>query len=128
MQAAQPACTERWWCRTQQLRLVAARATTLQRWLANPACLAPALPRPPQVMGIRACISDPSLAKFDVQQCGGLLRMLDAVNLGNTNPAVSCELSCVEQFAKVGRVVLLPVVAASGTLAFAPSAHPATPS
>ena len=79
-------------------------------------------------MGIRACISDPSLDKFDVQQCGGLLRMLDAVNLGNTNPAVSCELSCVEQFAKVGRVVLLPVVAASGTLAFAPSAHPATPS
>jgi hypothetical protein len=54
-----------------------------------------------KVLGIRACLSDPSLPKFDVQQCGGLLRLLDAVNLGNTNPAMSCEESCVEQFGKL---------------------------
>ncbi len=64
-------------------------------------CLSFLIPPTTQVLGIRACLSDPSLAKFDVQQCGGLLRMLDAVNLGNTNPAVSCELACVQQFAKV---------------------------
>lgn len=56
-----------------------------------------------QVLGIPACLSDPKLSKFDVDQCPGLLRMLDALNLGNTNPAVSCEDSCVQQFAKVWR-------------------------
>ena len=61
------------------------------------------LPSHPQVLGVRACLSDPNLPKFDVQKCGGLLKMLDAVQLGNTNPAVSCEMSCVKQFAKVRR-------------------------
>jgi hypothetical protein len=28
--------------------------------------------------------------------------MLDALSLGNTNPPVNCELSCVEQFNVVG--------------------------
>jgi hypothetical protein len=54
-----------------------------------------------QVLKIPACISDPKLTSFAIDQCPSLLRMLDALSLGNTNPAVSCELSCVQQFAKV---------------------------
>lgn len=55
-----------------------------------------------QVISIPECLSDSALLSFDVNECPSLLRMLDALSLGNTNPAVSCELSCVEQFAKVG--------------------------
>ena len=73
--------------------------------LAGPHLPSPAgrLPAPaPQVLGIRACLSDPNLSQFNIDQCPSLLRLLDALNLGNTNPAVSCEDSCVQQFAKVG--------------------------
>ncbi|EFN54770.1 expressed protein [Chlorella variabilis] len=53
------------------------------------------------VISIPECLSDSALLSFDVNECPSLLRMLDALSLGNTNPAVSCELSCVEQFAKL---------------------------
>ena len=51
---------------------------------------------------IKECISDPKLAEFDFDECPSLQRMLDALNLGNSNPAVTCELSCIAQFDKVG--------------------------
>ncbi|KAL4452414.1 hypothetical protein ABPG75_008076 [Micractinium tetrahymenae] len=65
------------------------------------------LPRPPPrhaaMMGIPACLSDPAITglKFELDQCPSLLRLLDAVQLGNQNPAVSCDLGCVRQFAKL---------------------------
>lgn len=53
-------------------------------------------------IGTPECLADitgPSSAAFDINTCQGLLTMLDALALGNTNPPVTCELSCVKQFA-----------------------------
>lgn len=48
---------------------------------------------------------DPALTSFDLEQCPSLQRLLDAVQLGNQNPAIPrCEMSCLQQFAKVGAV------------------------
>jgi hypothetical protein len=60
---------------------------------------------PVQFIGTPECLADitgPSSAAFDINTCQGLLTMLDALALGNTNPPVTCELSCVKQFALVG--------------------------
>ncbi|PSC72128.1 hypothetical protein C2E20_4426 [Micractinium conductrix] len=54
-----------------------------------------------EVIRIKECISDPKLAEFDFDECPSLQRMLDALNLGNSNPAVTCELSCIAQFDKL---------------------------
>lgn len=54
-------------------------------------------------MGINECLSDPALPSFDLEQCPSLQRLLDALQLGNKNPAIPpCEMSCLQQFAKVG--------------------------
>lgn len=49
-------------------------------------------------------MSDPAITglRFDLEQCPSLLRLLDALHLGNQNPTVACEMSCVQQFAQVG--------------------------
>lgn len=76
-------------------------------WCANRPHWLPTLPSQPappysQVLSVPACLSDPALASFDAQQCPGLLSMLDALQLGNTNPPAVCDLSCAQQFAQVG--------------------------
>lgn len=57
---------------------------------------------PLQILATPECLTDLATTQFDISQCPGLLAMLDALNLGNTNPPVNCELSCVEQFNLVG--------------------------
>ncbi|KAL4421763.1 hypothetical protein ABPG77_009746 [Micractinium sp. CCAP 211/92] len=54
-----------------------------------------------KVLSVPACLSDPALASFDAQQCPGLLSMLDALQLGNTNPPAVCDLSCAQQFSQL---------------------------
>lgn len=74
-----------------------AQNSNIQAFLNNPSLR----PFVSKVIGIKECLSDPSLNSFDINSCPSLLRMLDALALGNLNPAVSCELSCVQQFAKL---------------------------
>lgn len=47
-------------------------------------------------------MNDKGLQTFDLSQCKSLLAVLDALQLGNSNPTPPiCELGCVQQFAKV---------------------------
>ncbi|KAL4431461.1 hypothetical protein ABPG75_006717 [Micractinium tetrahymenae] len=54
-----------------------------------------------KVLSVPACLADPALASFDAQQCPGLYSMLDALQLGNTNPPAVCDLGCAQQFAQL---------------------------
>jgi hypothetical protein len=54
-----------------------------------------------QVISVPSCLSDPSLTEFKVDECPGLLRMLDALSLGNVNPVAVCDITCAVQFSKL---------------------------
>lgn len=95
------------------------RATRLGPWASTArahvsGCAAlPCMPTSPsptslpnlQVMSVGSCMADAnSVAKWDPQQCPGLMATLDALNLGNTSPPTPmCEKSCIREFAKVRR-------------------------
>jgi hypothetical protein len=67
-----------------------------------------------QFISVPSCLSDPSLTEFKVDECPGLLRMLDALSLGNVNPVAICDITCAVQFNKLNETCFKGLVTVLG--------------